>query len=237
MQSTTTIQAFKNLWPALAAGALVATADSILPADDSPRPRSSAELLTDPVAPSILGLRLRSASIGGQPAVSQHSADEAEGRNAPATAPPPAPMEPDRPVAQSPAPIPAQSFAPGPPVLPRAPFRPPFGRRSGFHSRLWAKRLYRVQQMRQSAEQSGDSEGVQRAEYLEGMVNELHRKGLFNFAQKVVGAMQSGQLNGVAGESPSGATDLPETDLGEAAPLPDVDLGAPAPVPTQSSQP
>jgi hypothetical protein len=95
--------------------------------------------------------------------------------------------------------------------------------------------------MGQTAQQSGDTQGVERAQYLEGMVNELHNKGLFNFGQKVMGAMQEGKLQGLlnggaSGAAPaSGSAEMPDTDLGTAAPLPDAELGQPAPLPTDDA--
>jgi hypothetical protein len=108
------------------------------------------------------------------------------------------------------------------------------------HERLRAKRLARIQQMKQNAQQNGDSQGVERAQYLEGMVNELHDKGLFNFGQKVMSAMQEGKLQGLLGGAgnstpASGSAEMPDTDLGTAAPLPDADLGQPAPLPTDDA--
>jgi hypothetical protein len=139
-------------------------------------------------------------------------------------------MEPDAAVVPEPLHAPAGVTAPPLPI----PFVPPFAGRSGLHDRLRAKRLARVQQMRQSAEQSGDEQGAQRAQYLEGMVNELHNQGLFSFGQKVMSAFQEGKLNGLTGGSEpasAGSVELPDADLGEAAPLPGTDLGEPAPLP------
>lgn len=192
-------------------------------------------VVPQPVAPSIVGLGLGASADESQPVRSRQRsavpniADTSERTPPPAT--PPVPMEPDAP--RAPTPVPDPAIVNRPPLPPRAPLAPPFANRSAFHSRLWARRLSRVQQMRQDAEQSGDSAGAQRAEYLEGMVNELHRKGLFNFAQKVIGAMQERKLNDSAADQPSGVTELPEADLGEPAPLPDTDLGSPAPLPEE----
>lgn len=145
------------------------------------------------------------------------------------------------------APLPANSAkAPEPVVDPATPaeseeFKSPVVRRqfggpagrSAMHERLRARRLSRIQQMRQSADQNGDTQGVERAQYLEGMVNELHNQGLFSFAQKVMGAMQDGKLQGAAAGAgaATGAVEMPEAELGSPAPLPDADLGESAPLP------
>lgn len=115
----------------------------------------------------------------------------------------------------------------------RRPFGGPAGR-SAMHERLRARRLARIQQMRQSADQNGDTQGVERAQYLEGMVNQLHDQGLFSFAQKVMGAMQDGSLRGAAAGAgaSTGAVEMPEAELGSPAPLPDADLGESAPLPS-----
>jgi hypothetical protein len=115
---------------------------------------------------------------------------------------------------------------------------PPFSGPNAIHERLRAKRLARVQQMRRDAEVRGDAQGAQRAQYLEGMVNQLHKKGLFVFGQEVMSAIQQGQLNGSSilgggsSSSPSGSsTELPEADLGTPGALPEADLGAPGALP------
>lgn len=163
----------------------------------------------------------------------------------PDVATPPVPMEPDAPAAEPQVQLAPQSVPqPAPAVIaPPVPFVPPFVSpgRAAIHERLRARRLARVQQMRRNAEATGDQQGIQRAEMLEGAVNELHNQGLFNFAQKVMGAFQSGQLSldqlkGGGQASASGSSvEMPEADLGEAAPLtsdplPESDLGAPAPL-------
>lgn len=193
----------------------------------------------DPAVPALVGR-----SVGAETQVrSRHGRPHSDRNVRPAAAEsatsptprasttdaPPTPMEPDAAVAPAPSPAPAVVSAPPLPI----PFVPTFAGRSRMHERLRAKRLARVQQMRQSAERSGDEQGAQRAQYLEGMVNELHNQGLFNFGQKVMSALQEGKLNGLSGSEPASASavELPDTDLGEAAPLPDTDLGEPAPLP------
>ena len=153
---------------------------------------------------------------------------------------PPAPVDPDAPTTEAPANpqvVTPRNGAPQNFALPQIPFIAPPGA-SAIHERLRAKRLARVQQMKQQAQQNGDTQGVERAQYLEGMVNELHNKGLFNFGQKVMSAMQEGKLklpgSGEAAASGS-SVELPETDLGASAPLPETDLGAPAAIPTDDA--
>ena len=148
---------------------------------------------------------------------------------------PPVPVDSDAPTTDAAPPVAAPSQV----VMPRIPFMAPPGA-SAIHERLRAKRLARVQQMKQQAQQNGDTQGVERAQYLEGMVNELHNKGLFNFGQKVMSAMQEGKLQGLtggaSGSTPaSGSAEMPDTDLGTASPLPDVELGESAPVPTDGA--
>lgn len=161
---------------------------------------------------------------------------------APATDAPPAPVDPDAPATETPAsPQIVESGNGAPPNVasPQIPFVAPRGA-SAIHERLRAKRMARVQQMKQQAQQNGDTQGVERAQYLEGMVNELHNKGLFNFGQKVMSAMQEGKLKlpGSGEPAASGSSiELPETDLGESAPLPETDLGAPAALPTDGAAP
>lgn len=106
---------------------------------------------------------------------------------------------------------------------------PPVGRPYSFRDRLMAKRLARIAQMKQTAAESGDAERMQQAEYLEGMVLELHEQGLFNFAQKFLATMQEQR----AGESNSDAppAEIPETDLGAPSALPEAELGEPEPLP------
>jgi hypothetical protein len=141
----------------------------------------------------------------------------------------------------------APAFVPGGPV-PFVP--PPFSGPNAFHERLRAKRLARLEQMRRSAEAAGDKQGVQRAEFLEGAVNQLHDQGLFNFGMKVMGAFQSGQLsidklkNGGRSPSSSGGSsvEMPDADLGEAAPLKsdalaEPELGESAPLSTDGTVP
>jgi hypothetical protein len=242
---------------AVAAVALATMAVSQASADD-PQTAGQRLLISEPAAPTLLGRSLRpdpqDRVVQTRRPKSRGPVIQASGETERSTTEaPPVPMEPDElsptPRAAEPAVIPGPATVARPPLPPPVPFVPPFANRSAFHQRLWAKRLARVQQMRQQAEQNGDEQGAQRAQYLEGMVNELHRQGLFNFAQKVVGAMQDGKLNGAAaGLLGSGsaadapATDLgspgalPEADLGEPAPLPETDLGTPAPLPTDDSE-
>lgn len=130
--------------------------------------------------------------------------------------PPPAPaddlVEPAAPAA------PNVATAPGAPVV-AAPF--------SMRDRLLAKRLGRVQQLRQAAAESGDPTRMQQAQYLEGMVLELHEQGLFNFAQKFMSTLQQSETP--AGDAPP--VELPEADLGAPAALPEIDLGEPEPPP------
>ncbi|MBL8848938.1 MAG: hypothetical protein JNG89_04610 [Planctomycetaceae bacterium] len=159
-------------------------------------------------------------------------------------APPPVPMEPDVPA--TPGATPAPAVVTSPPI----PFAPQFSGPSAIHNRLRARRLARVQQMRRDAEAAGDAQGAQRAQYLEGMVNQLHEKGLFTFGQEVMGAIQQGKMNGTSifgggsASAPASASSvelpeadlgapaaLPGTELGEPGALPESDLGPPAPIP------
>lgn len=131
----------------------------------------------------------------------------------------------------------------------QVPISPRFSGPNAFHERLRAKRIARLEQMRRNAEANGDKQGAQRAEFLEGAVNQMHNQGLFNFAQKVMGAFQSGELSldklksggAQAASSASGSSvEMPDADLGEAAPLsagsaPEVDLGEAAPLPTDDA--
>jgi hypothetical protein len=138
--------------------------------------------------------------------------------------PPPAPAE----DLAEPQPIPQRvTPVPGRPVTPIA--SGPYS----FRDRLLARRLARVQQMKADAAASGDAERMQQAEYLEGMVTELHKQGLFNFAQKFLSTMQ--QSEEPASNAPP--AEIPEADLGEAAPLPGTELGEPAPLPGTDAEP
>lgn len=200
-------------WSLLAATLAVAGYGQLSGTSAADAPRPGAVLSDAPVAPAVVGKTL---SSGQQLNLEPRGITESS-----------------VPAARTPVPAPVVPASDAPAYnLPPLPFGGPAGR-SGMHQRLRARRLARIQQMRQSAEQNGDTQGVERAQYLEGMVNELHEQGLFSFAQKVMGAMQNGKLQGAgAGAgSATNAVEMPEADLGSPAPLPDADLGEAAPLP------
>lgn len=114
------------------------------------------------------------------------------------------------------------AVSPPPGAVP-APVSPIGAAPFSFRDRLLAKRLGRVAQLKQTAAESGDPARMQQAEYLEGMVLELHEQGLFNFAQKFLSTLQ--QPEAPAEAAPD--AEIPEADLGEPAALPEIDLGEP----------
>jgi hypothetical protein len=146
--------------------------------------------------------------------------------------PPPAPAE----DLTEPQPVPQRRATPAPqPSVTDAPPAPVAGGPYSFRDRLLARRLGRVAQMKQEAAESGDEQRMQQAEYLEGMVIELHKQGLFNFAQKFLSTLQEQRSNESAADAPP--AEIPEADLGEAAPLPGTELGEPAPLPDANAEP
>lgn len=169
----------------------------------------------EPVAPRMLGRHLDRAAH--ERAARRHRAHHRP-RSVPNTDVPPAQnaAEPAEPSVEVPPPAPSERDASSaaPAVLPAPLVAQPLS----FRDRLLARRLSRIQQFKQSAAESGDAQALQRAEYLEGMVLQLHQQGLINFAQKMITAIQEGNAGG---SSPAGPpAEIPEADLGEAAPLP-----------------
>jgi hypothetical protein len=154
-----------------------------------------------------------------EPVVQTSGVEEAE------VVPPPAPAE----DLSEPQPIPQRVVPSSQPPAPVA--RGPYS----FRDRLLARRLARVAQMKQDAAASGDEQRMQQAQYLEGMVTELHEQGLFNFAQKFLSTMQEQRSSESSADAPP--AEIPEADLGEAAPLPGTELGEPAPLPGTGIEP
>jgi hypothetical protein len=94
---------------------------------------------------------------------------------------------------------------------------------SSFRDRLLNKRLSRVASLKQAAAESNDPERMQQAEYLEGMILQMHEQGLISFGQKFLSAMQKPETP-TADAPPA---EIPEAELGEAAPFPGTELAPP----------
>lgn len=219
------------------------------PAEETSAPPASVEEATAPAAPgeidadslpAFVGDILRQVSARRDSGRSQrmHERHSRHGRHAQPAANPTSAgnavasdIEEGPGIVEVPPPAPADDVvepaAPAAPNVATAPAAPVVAAPFSMRDRLLARRLGRIQQLKQSAAESGDPTRVQQAQYLEGMVLELHEQGLFNFAQKFMSTLQ--QPETPAGDAPP--VELPEADLGAPAALPEIDLGDPEPPP------